>query len=989
MSWFGMSEEELKKFAAELEKRELALKNRESDAAQTVANAQHERTLLDADKAAFAEERKAYLEEVKRTSEEKADLEKRRQEVLRLEAEARAGFAAKQNEVFKEVIEKRIEELNTRESDLASRSVRIAGDLAKIVAREGVVAKRELDVTEREQLADAGFADKASALAAEAKRQHEANLQEANILKQREEQLAREKVELERKKEEIRQRECEVADSERKRNAGYAEERSVLDSELNGKRVAWQNEDAQKRSALQKELADQKTKLLAKLSEDMDATRKSRIEEMESSVKVEREHIITAANEEAGRIRQQMALEKHAWEIERREQQDALKKECADNQKRAGELSALDGELKAKEHELAARERALEDRKNDLESEVTRLVAERKSSYDFREQSMSDEIGRLRDSLRTQEELVGLFEQLKQKLGNRDAVEVLNDLDTKTSELKSLREKLAQPNTEQLERIEALQKAVDEQKARADEKERELEEKDLLVKDAGGLKRSCNELTLDNQSLTRQLESITAAANEAEAELRRLRSAYERPSEVAARYREIEMPYITSAKFMDYDTNSEPNELKWLRGIWKKCAEYGFIFPPRIMRAFHTSLKTAEWSPITILAGVSGTGKSKLPELYSRFGGMVFDLIDVQPNWDSQESMLGFFNSIDNKFDAQSVLKLLAQSQIPDNETYEKRIERWHDMAGSALSLDPGKDEKLIAALKASNAPGLANCMSMVLLDEMNLAHPELYFAGFLSKLEERSGKDKHIVPNLEVKIGAGLPAYKLPLGRNVLWVGTMNQDETTKSLSDKVLDRSTVIYFPRPRRLKGRKKVNPMGESASVPLISKSLFAKWVVHDCEAIAELLKPYKLFVEEINDALGSVGRAIGHRVWQSIQYYMANYPDVRDAIARGCDENMLKKAMHVAFEDQLVQKVMPKLRGIDIRGEAQTKCLEKIRLLLSSGVNGAQFGLLEDFKLAQTLGYGQFMWQSANYIDENEEWPALDEGEDLASANEQQ
>jgi hypothetical protein len=72
-------------------------------------------------------------------------------------------------------------------------------------------------------------------------------------------------------------------------------------------------------------------------------------------------------------------------------------------------------------------------------------------------------------------------------------------------------------------------------------------------------------------------------------------------------------------------------------------------------------------------------------------------------------------------------------------------------------------------------------------------------------------------------------------------------------------------------------------------------------------------------------------------------------------------------MHVAFEDQLVQKVMPKLRGIDTRGKSKDECLDKIRGQLVAGVGGNGFNLAADFDLATELGYGQFIWQSANYL----------------------
>ena len=84
-----------------------------------------------------------------------------------------------------------------------------------------------------------------------------------------------------------------------------------------------------------------------------------------------------------------------------------------------------------------------------------------------------------------------------------------------------------------------------------------------------------------------------------------------------------------------------------------------------------------------------------------------------------------------------------------------------------------------------------------------------------------------------------------------------------------------------------------------------------------------------------------------------------------------DKEAFAKAMHTAFEDQLVQKVMPKLRGIDTRGKSKTECLDKIRGQIVAGIGGNCFNLAEDFDLACELGYGQFIWQSANYLSKME------------------
>jgi hypothetical protein len=129
---------------------------------------------------------------------------------------------------------------------------------------------------------------------------------------------------------------------------------------------------------------------------------------------------------------------------------------------------------------------------------------------------------------------------------------------------------------------------------------------------------------------------------------------------------------------------------------------------------------------------------------------------------------------------------------------------------------------------------------------------------------------------------------------------------------------------------------------------------------------------------MNTSLSKVGRALGHRVWQSIEYYMANYPDVLEA-QRNNDDAGLVKAMKIAFEDQLVQKVMPKLRGIETRGTSKSDCLDKIHTQL---VNG-DYSIIEDFELACKFGYGQFIWNSANYLKDDE----LSNGQNINSIEE--
>ena len=247
-----------------------------------------------------------------------------------------------------------------------------------------------------------------------------------------------------------------------------------------------------------------------------------------------------------------------------------------------------------------------------------------------------------------------------------------------------------------------------------------------------------------------------------------------------------------------------------------------------------------------------------------------------------------------------------------------------------------------------------------------------------MSKLEERRGKkeDNLQFPHLSVKLG-GTDSYPLPLGRNVLWVGTMNQDETTKSLSDKVLDRGIVINFPRPNSFKRRVELNSSVEAEEKYLSAKT-WDSWKMdltrQQIEDSEKIIAPYKEFVEEINKAISNIGRAIGHRVWQSIENYIWNYPTVRDFIMRNenafTDDSLMKDLnakIDPAFEDQLVQKIMPKLRGIETRGESK-KVLEEIRNKIDKFKGeGHSLNITKDFNNAIKFGDGQFLWVTSEYL----------------------
>lgn len=760
----------------------------------------------------------------------------------------------------------------------------------------------------------------------------------------------------------------EALEEERRK---FIARKSELDSDFAGKKAADAAEleklRAAKLAAIEGEVAQLREQRLAAIAEAENRERARIRAEITGEQEVWSEQKAAerkAIDAERARIRAEIAGEQKVWSEQKAAEREAIDAERVElaNERAAAEAVKKQNEFTQAQNDQAAQlqksqlawlQSHIREQRENIEQIVNARVEDKRREFDELLKQAQATQRDLTQQIVSQQRILAMYDQIKAQLNGEDAAKVLRDLNSARDELTRLREELLTRPTEETRcRYEQQKKELEEAKAQIERLTKERGKQMEAVEGAADLRFENDRLNRENSRLKSKAETCDKARIEAEEELKRYQISHERKADRDARIQEIEIPQIAATRIGEPPRSYRrdvfekakakgkgreecrgligKDEMAWLDGIYKKCTEYGLVFPQRILRSFHTALKTAEWSPLTVLAGVSGTGKSELPRLYSHFGGLFFEPLSVQPNWDSKESMLGFFNSIDNKFDAQPLLRFLAQSQKARSEDY----------------------------------PGLKDSVCLVLLDEMNLAHPELYFAEFLSKLELRRGMKGVDVPSLPVNVGAGMAAYDLPLGRNVLWTGTMNQDETTKSLSDKVLDRSIVISFPRPTELLRRKALMPLDAKNRGELLHVEDWQSWLAQGSLFTDAEIKPYREKVQRINDSLGHVGRALGHRVWQSIEYYMANYPTVA-AAKRNKDEIAWKEAMDVAFEDQIVQKIMPKLRGIDTRGTgAGPRCLSEIYGMLPDA-------LKEDFDFARDkdLSYGQFKWQTAKYLEE--------------------
>lgn len=664
--------------------------------------------------------------------------------------------------------------------------------------------------------------------------------------------------------------------------------------------------------------------------------------------------------EEKNKVREEL---NEFYENEKKVREDSLNKEI--DKKRKEDLKEIEKEKEKEEKILEELKKEIEkisNQKIQNENEQKRLELENKRINQFEkvlESKISEEKERERKIVEIElnqvkekfEEVSGKYKDVLEKLKkfndiseNYGSIENIHKIiKDKEKQIKDLNNELVnRPTNEALEGYNDLKKELEDYKNKNKDLNDELNSYDTEIIEVDTLKREKRNLINEIDTLKLDYTHEKEEKEKLSARLSRIMTPEGALLTEAERIQQIKGSGLDYEAYPEKYLETDINELSWLEKIEKTSEEYGIKLNKRILYAFHTALKISDWSIITVLAGVSGTGKSELPKLYARFGGLNFISVPVQPNWDSQESMLGYFNSIDNRFDTQPLLRFLAN--CIDEEKYNKY-------------------------------------MSLVLLDEMNLAHVEHYFAEFLSKLEERRGKVKKNLPYIEVKLGADCNSLKLKLKRNILWAGTMNQDETTKSLSDKVLDRGIIINFPRPKTLESRKEmknINTIIEKNKVKMLPEDIWKKWLNNreedtSSDAQKKRVEEYKKIIEDINNELERVGRALGHRVWQSIEHYIFNHPYVRAQyeIEKKQEKdlgdelsNELKNNMDLAFEDQIVQKVMPKLRGIETRGKGQEVLDEILKILSDENFDN----LKRDFNFAKEQGFGQFVWGSADYLD---------------------
>lgn len=180
------------------------------------------------------------------------------------------------------------------------------------------------------------------------------------------------------------------------------------------------------------------------------------------------------------------------------------------------------------------------------------------------------------------------------------------------------------------------------------------------------------------------------------------------------------------------------------------ASQMHLYYTPEIVRRFVAGMAA---SKLLILEGISGTGKTSLPYSFSRYLNNPATIVSVQPSFRDRSELLGYFNEFSKKFNETEFLRALYEADYRQEPT-------------------------------------------LIVLDEMNLARIEYYFAEMLSVLEMPS-KDEWVldlVPTAwdgdPVKMDGG----KIHVPDSTWFVGTANNDDSTFTITDKVYDRAMPI---------------------------------------------------------------------------------------------------------------------------------------------------------------------------------------------------
>ena len=269
------------------------------------------------------------------------------------------------------------------------------------------------------------------------------------------------------------------------------------------------------------------------------------------------------------------------------------------------------------------------------------------------------------------------------------------------------------------------------------------------------------------------------------------------------------------------------------------------------IRRFITSLGV---SKILVLQGMSGTGKTSLPVAWGKFTRVPTTVVPVQPMWKERSDLIGYFNEFTGKFNESMILEKLYEAN---------------------------KTDKIF----------------LIVLDEVNIARVEYYFAEFLSLLELPTVDERilEVTSSISRKDPRDLKNGKLILQDNVYFIGTANNDDSTFAISDKVYDRSMILNLDY--------RCDPfIGEDDYEPISLSNETFKSLINKAKKEYALTKRGRAHIREFDKYIQETfSITFGNRIRRQIEQFVPIY------IACGGTESE-------ALDDILSKKVLRKLES---------------------------------------------------------------------------
>lgn len=331
--------------------------------------------------------------------------------------------------------------------------------------------------------------------------------------------------------------------------------------------------------------------------------------------------------------------------------------------------------------------------------------------------------------------------------------------------------------------------------------------------------------------------------------------------------------------------------------------------------------------PFLLLAGISGTGKSRFVRQQAAVQGNeqeLFQLVPVRPDWHEPSDLLGYVSRINGlpKFVVTDALRFM--------------VSAWKASGAEVVSLPNGKtgwwSAKRLDEIKTY----------WLCLDEMNLAPVEQYFADYLSVIESRhwldgeeladSGKDYvyHSLPILpassllaahdqtglakdlgldiqnnqaDSQLWQSFTKHGIPVPFNLVVAGTVNMDETTHGFSRKVIDRALTIDFGRFFPNDFNQLWVPATKPKTLSFSRLSHASKEAMANCPADCDGQKTIQ-FLQAVNKVLADTPFELAYRALNEL------------LLAVVCHNPRTESELQAVWDDFLMCKVLPRIEGDD-------------------------------------------------------------------------